>query len=98
MPMDDHTQKVLIVFLAKQLKENWKDLIAHKSVLEVLREHGHHAALDELLESARKSVELDSEFRVYCSTLEQIMPPEWEALDAETQRWMEMFPGSERPN
>ena len=92
MPMDDHTQKVLIVFLAKQLKDNWKGLIAHRTVMEVLREHGHDAALDELLRSARNSIELDSEFKVYCSTLEQILPEGRETVDAETNRFMNMLP------
>jgi hypothetical protein len=96
--MDEHTQKALIVFLAKQLKENWRDLIAHRAVMEMLRNHGQAAAVDELLDSARKSLELHDEFKVYCSTLEQILPPEWETLDAETQRLLNMLSEGKKPD
>lgn len=96
--MDDRTQKTLIVFLANQLKENWRDLIAHKAVMEMLRQHGQAAAVDELVDSARKSVELNDEFKIYCSTLEQILPPDWETLEAETQRFMQMLPQGKKPD
>lgn len=88
--MNEHEQKSFIRFLMKRLKEDWRELMVHRMVLQRLKMAGTDAeGLDALLDSARKSPELQEAYERQFSELDTLLPSEIETYDPETQKRIE---------
>jgi len=88
--MNDEEQKQFIRYLAKRVKELYRELLAHQAFAQYLKLEGYRD-VDEIIESARQSPEAQAKFEAYFRGFDELIPPavdlEEEALRELLQRW-----------
>jgi len=101
--VDDLEQRAIIHILAKQAKNQYRELLAHRMLAQYLKDHGYkdqdQRDVDEILESARQSPELQAASAKYEQAVDSKIPPFDEvSLEKVLQKWLEALPPTGLPN
>jgi hypothetical protein len=89
--MNEEGQKRLIRYLAKRVKELYRELLVHRGFVQLLKEIGYQD-VDSILESARQSPAVQERYEAYFRGFDELIPPvdedfEEQALRELLQRW-----------
>jgi hypothetical protein len=86
--MDQDEQRSFILFLAKEMKLYCRELMAYQQFAQVLKDNGIQG-VDELIEKARRSPELQARFEKQFEGFDELLPPSREEI--EEQAWSELL-------
>ena len=95
--MDEHEQRQFIRFLATEVKEYWRELAAHRILIQMLKDAGL-PGVDKLLEKARNSPELQQVFERHFAGFDQLVPTSSDDFDAEVRKFLEHWHPDGEPN
>ena len=95
--MDEREQRQLIRFLAKEVKTYWRELLAHRMFVLIVQESGL-PGVQEMLDTARNSPELQREFDKHFAGFDELLPPPDEEFDAEVERLLAQQNPDGEPN
>lgn len=87
--MNDEEQKQFIRYLAKRVKELHRELLVHQAFAQYLKLKGYRD-VDEIIESARQSPEVEARCEAYFRGFDELIPP---AEDFEEQALRELLQG-----
>jgi hypothetical protein len=85
--MNDEEQKQFIRYLARRVKEIYRELLVHQGFAQYLKLEGYRD-VDELIESARQSPEVQARCEAYFRGFDELIPP---AVDLEEQALQELL-------
>ncbi|MDE3186969.1 MAG: hypothetical protein KGM96_05510 [Acidobacteriota bacterium] len=95
--MDEQEQRRFIRFLAKEVKSYWRELMAYRLFVEILEESGL-PGVQEILETARNSPELQNAFDKHFADFDALLPPADGDFDLEARRLLEHWKPDGEPN
>jgi len=84
--------------LAKQAKTQYRELLVYRAFAQYLNLRGYQG-VDELLEDARNSQEVESAAVAYAQAIDFKIPPSGgEPLDGALKKWLANLPTTDLPN
>jgi hypothetical protein len=95
--MDETEQRQFIRFLATEVKEYWRELAAHRILIQMLKDAGL-PGVDKLLETARNSPELQKVFERHFAGFDKLIPTAAEEFDSEVRKFLEHWHPDGEPN
>jgi len=98
--MDDVEQKALLYVLAREMKKYHHEKDVYRGVLQAIKESGRFLDVDELLEDARQSPDIQARTDRAFAFLDKWLPPIPEVDLEKVQRlWLEKWEsGEKKPN
>jgi hypothetical protein len=95
--MNHSKENVAIRAFADQAKKYYREWLVYRAVFQYLKDAGNEG-MDELLESARQSPELNEVSEAYAVAVDSKMPPSSEVLLDELLQFLATLPPTEFPN
>jgi hypothetical protein len=95
--MDHFKENVAIRAFAQLAKQNYRELLAHRAFAQYLRDQ-QYKDVDEIIESARQSLEVGEKSATYDRAIDAKIPPSSEVLSDELLLFLESLPSTEFPN
>ena len=87
--MNEEEQKRFIRYLAKRVKELQRELLVHQAFVQYLKLEGYRD-VDEIIESARQSPEVQAKHEAYFRGFDELIPP---SVDLEEEALRELLRG-----
>ncbi|MGB8096254.1 MAG: hypothetical protein WCF17_03790 [Terracidiphilus sp.] len=88
----------IINVLARQAKSHYRELLAHRMFAQYLKNEGYRD-VDEIIESARQSAEIQAAGAKYDQAIDAKIPPsDEELLDEALKKWLASLPSAGLPN
>ena len=95
--MDDQEQRRFIRFLAKEVKSYWRELMVYRLFVRILEQSGL-PGVQEILDTARNSPELQKAFDEHFAGFDELLPPADGDFDLEAQRLLAHWKPEGEPN
>jgi hypothetical protein len=76
--MDEQEQRFFISFLAKQMKTYYREILAHRVFVRILKEAGY-GDVEAIIETARSSPQVQAQIDRNFAGLDELLPPYDEA-------------------
>ena len=86
--MDQDEQRSFILFLAREMKHNCRELMAYQHFADMLKDTGMEG-VDELIEQARRAPAVQARFTKQFEGFDELLPPSREEL--EDLAWQELL-------